>query len=327
MKIRHTRPALFIAALAIVAFAASVRPAGADEYPTRPIHLIVPFPPGAGSDTVARLVAQAMANSLPQPIVVENKSGAGGVLANRFVATSPPDGYTLLLMTGAYPAQAAMLKQLPFDPLKDIAAISTIIEYPFVAIVRADSPIATISDLIAAAKAKPGALNYATTGAGSVHHLATELFNLAAGVSTVPIAYRGGATQVLELLAGRVDFVLETLPSAAAAIKDGRVRALAVTTSQRWPTLPDVPALAETLPGYEVVSFLGFAAPAGTPGAILDLLGSKMRETLDKPDIRDRMNDMGGQSRPSTPADMQGFVAREIAKWKKVVAARNIELQ
>src|SRR4051812_49113021 len=184
MKIRHTRPALFIAALAIVAFAASVRPAGADEYPTRPIHLIVPFPPGAGSDTVARLVAQAMANSLPQPIVVENKSGAGGVLANRFVATSPPDGYTLLLMTGAYPAQAAMLKQLPFDPLKDIAAISTIIEYPFVAIVRADSPIATISDLIAAAKAKPGALNYATTGAGSVHHLATELFNLAAGVST-----------------------------------------------------------------------------------------------------------------------------------------------
>jgi tripartite-type tricarboxylate transporter receptor subunit TctC len=327
MKIRHTRPALFIAALAIVAFAASVRPAGADEYPTRPIHLIVPFPPGAGSDTVARLVAQAMANSLPQPIVVENKSGAGGVLANRFVATSPPDGYTLLLMTGAYPAQAAMLKQLPFDPLKDIAAISTIIEYPFVAIVRADSPIATISDLIAAAKAKPGALNYATTGAGSVHHLATELFNLAAGVSTVPIAYRGGATQVLELLAGRVDFVLETLPSAAAAIKDGRVRALAVTTPQRWPTLPAVPALAETLPGYEVVSFLGFAAPAGTPGAILDLLGSKMRETLDKPDIRERMNDMGGQSRPSTPADMQGFVAREIAKWKKVVAARNIELQ
>jgi tripartite-type tricarboxylate transporter receptor subunit TctC len=327
MKIRHIGPALLIAALTMAAFATSVRPAGADEYPARPIHLIVPFPPGAGSDTVARLVAQAMANSLPQPIVVENKSGAGGVLANRFVATSPPDGYTLLLMTGAYPAQAAMLKQLPFDPLKDVASISKIIEYPFVAIVRADSPIATISDLIAAAKAKPGALNYATTGAGSVHHLATELFNLAAGVSTVPIAYRGGATQVLELLAGRVDFVLETLPSAAAAIKDGRVRALAVTTLQRWPTLPNVPALAETLPGYEVVSFLGVAAPAGTPDAILDMLGSKIRQTLGLPEVRDRMNDLGGQSRPSTPADMQGFVAREIVKWKKVVAARNIELQ
>jgi tripartite-type tricarboxylate transporter receptor subunit TctC len=327
MTIRHTGSALLIAALTMVAVATSVRAARADEYPARPIHLIVPFPPGAGSDTVARLVAQAMANSLPQPIVVENKSGAGGVLANRFVATSPPDGYTLLLMTGAYPAQAAMLKQLPFDPLKDVASISTIIEYPFVAIVRADSPIATISDLIAAAKAKPGALNYATTGAGSVHHLATELFNLAAGVSTVPIAYRGGATQVLELLAGRVDFVLETLPSAAAAIKDGRVRALAVTTLQRWPTLPNVPALAETLPGYEVVSFLGIAAPAGTPDTILDMLGSKIRQTLSLPEVRDRMNDLGGQSRPSTPADMQGFVAREIAKWKKVVAARNIELQ
>jgi tripartite-type tricarboxylate transporter receptor subunit TctC len=327
MTIRHTGSALLIAALTMVAVATAVRAARADEYPARPIHLIVPFPPGAGSDTVARLVAQAMANSLPQPIVVENKSGAGGVLANRFVATSPPDGYTLLLMTGAYPAQAAMLKQLPFDPLKDVASISTIIEYPFVAIVRADSPIATISDLIAAAKAKPGALNYATTGAGSVHHLATELFNLAAGVSTVPIAYRGGATQVLELLAGRVDFVLETLPSAAAAIKDGRVRALAVTTLQRWPTLPNVPALAETLPGYEVVSFLGIAAPAGTPDTILDMLGSKIRQTLSLPEVRDRMNDLGGQSRPSTPADMQGFVAREIAKWKKVVAARNIELQ
>jgi tripartite-type tricarboxylate transporter receptor subunit TctC len=327
MTIRHTGSALLIAALTMVAVATSVLAARADEYPARPIHLIVPFPPGAGSDTVARLVAQAMANSLPQPIVVENKSGAGGVLANRFVATSPPDGYTLLLMTGAYPAQAAMLKQLPFDPLKDVASISTIIEYPFVAIVRADSPIATISDLIAAAKAKPGALNYATTGAGSVHHLATELFNLAAGVSTVPIAYRGGATQVLELLAGRVDFVLETLPSAAAAIKDGRVRALAVTTLQRWPTLPNVPALAETLPGYEVVSFLGIAAPAGTPDTILDMLGSKIRQTLSLPEVRDRMNDLGGQSRPSTPADMQGFVAREIAKWKKVVAARNIELQ
>jgi tripartite-type tricarboxylate transporter receptor subunit TctC len=327
MNIRHAGYLALIVALTLAELATSERPSRAEEYPARPIHLIVPFAPGAGSDTVARLVAQGMTDLISQPIVVENKSGAGGVLANRYVATSPPDGYTLLLMTGAYPAQAAMLKQLPFDPLKDIASISTIIEYPFVATVRADSPIRTISDLIAAAKAKSGALNYATTGAGSVHHLATELFNLAAGVSTVPIAYRGGATQVLELLAGRVDFVLETLPSASAAIKDGRVRALAVTTPQRWPTLPTVPALAETLPGYEVVSFLGVAAPGGTPDAILDLLGSKIKQALEKPEVRDRMNDLGGQPRPSTPADMQRFVAREIAKWKRVVAARNIELQ
>ncbi len=301
--------------------------AQAQDYPTRPVQLVVPFAPGAGSDTVARLVAQKMAEGLGQPVVVENKSGAGGLLANRYVATSAPDGYTMLLVTGAYPAQAAMLKELPFDPVKDVGMVSSLITYPFVLIVKPDAPFRTVGDLVTHAKSNPKKLNYATTGPGSVHHLASELFNMMAKVETVSIPYRGGATQVLELLAGRVDFVFETLPSAAAAIADGRVRALAVTTKQRWGTLPDVPAIADTLPGYEVVSFLGLAVPGGTPTPVISKLNTEIRRVLDLADIRERFKALGGEQRPASSADTQSFVAEEIRKWKDVVSERGIERQ
>jgi tripartite-type tricarboxylate transporter receptor subunit TctC len=291
------------------------------------VQVIVPFAPGAGSDTVARLVGQKMAEGLRQPVVVENKSGAGGLLANRYVATSTPDGYTILLMTGAYPAQAAMLKELPFDPLKDLSMVSSLIVYPFVLIVRPDAPYRTVGDLVTHAKSNPKKLNYATTGPGSVHHLSAELFNMMAKVETVSIPYRGGATQVLELLAGRVDFVFETLPSAAAAIADGRVRALAVTTKQRWGTLPDVPAIADTLPGYEVVSFLGLAVPSGTPAPVVARLNAEVRRVLDLADIRERFKALGGEQRPAGADESQNFVAGEIRKWRKVVSERGIERQ
>jgi tripartite-type tricarboxylate transporter receptor subunit TctC len=313
--------------MAALAAAMLAPTAQAQEYPARPLQLIVPFAPGAGSDTVARMVAQKMAAGIGQPVVVENKSGAGGLLANRYVAGAAPDGYTLLLVTGAYPAQAAMLKQLPFDPVRDISMVSLLIEYPFVLIVRPDAPFHTVEQLIAHAKSNPGKLNYATTGPGSVHHLASELFNMMAAVDTVSIAYRGGATQVLELLAGRVDFVFETLPSAASAIADGRVHALAVTTKQRWTTLPNVPPVAEVLAGYEVLSFLGLAAPGGTPGPVISKLNAEVRRIVDLPDIRDRFKALGGEQRPTSPDEMQSFVVGEIGKWQKVVSARGIERQ
>ena len=308
--------------------AALLAPAAqAQGYPTRPMQLIVPFAPGAGSDTVARLVAQKIAEGLRQPVVVENKSGAGGLLANRYVANAAPDGYTMLLVTGAYPAQAAMLKQMPFDPLKDISMVSSLIDYPFVLIVRPDAPFHTVGDLIAYAESNPRKLNYATTGPGSVHHLASELFNMMAGIETVPIAYRGGATQMIELLAGRVDFLFETLPSAAAAIADGRVRALAVTTRRRWTTLPDVPTVADALPGYEVLSFLGLAVPSGTPPLVISKLNSEIRRVLDLPDVRDRFKALGGEQRPDSASEAQNFVAGEIRKWQELVSVRRIERQ
>jgi tripartite-type tricarboxylate transporter receptor subunit TctC len=316
-----------VAVLALAVSAVLSPTVQAQDYPTRTVQLIVPFAPGAGSDTVARLIAQKMPDGLGQPVVVENKSGAGGMLANRYVAGSPPDGHTLLLVTGAYPAQAAMLKQLSFDPLKDISMISSLIEYPFVLIVRPDAPFRTVGDIVAHAKSNPKSLNYATTGAGSVHHLASELFNMMAGVETVSIAFRGGATQILELLAGRVDFVFETLPSAAAAIADGRVRAIAVTTKQRWPTLPNVPSVADALPGFEVLSFLGLAAPGGTPAPIISKLNAEIRRILELDDIRARMRALGGQLRVVSAAEMRSFVASEIRKWSEVVSARGIERQ
>jgi tripartite-type tricarboxylate transporter receptor subunit TctC len=316
-----------VAMLALAVSAAISPTVQAQDYPTRPVQLIVPFAPGAGSDTVARMIAQKMPDGLGQPVVVENKSGAGGMLANRYVAGSPPDGHTLLLVTGAYLAQAAMIKQLSFDPLKDVSMISSLIEYPFVLIVRPDSPFKTVGDIVAQAKSNPKSLNYATTGAGSVHHLAAELFNMMAGVETVPIAYRGGATQILELLAGRVDFVFETLPSAAAAIADGRVRPIAVTTKERWSTLPNVPSVADTLPGFEVLSFLGLAAPGGTPAPIISKLNAEVRRILELDDIRARMRALGGQLRVVSAAEMQSFVANEIRKWSDVVSARKIERQ
>lgn len=302
-------------------------PVHAQDFPNRPVHLIVPFAPGAGSDTVARIVAQRLSDVPPYSFVVENKTGGGGLIANRFVATAAPDGYTLLLMTGAYPTQAAMLKQMPFDPLRDITSISRIIEYPFVVIVRPDAPYRSIQDLISVAKSRPGELNYATTGAGSVHHLATELFNSMAQVKTIPIAYRGGTTQILELLAGRVDFVFETLPSASAAIADGRARALAVTSAKRWPALPDLPAVSEFLPQYEVVSFLALAAPGGTPAPIIAKLNADLVKALSHPEIRERFQKLGGEPRLGSPAETNAFIAAEISKWKDVVTKSGIELQ
>lgn len=310
-----------------LAVALLVSAANAQDYPTRPVQLIVPFAPGAGSDVVGRLVAQKMAANFGQPVVVENKSGAGGLLANRYVATSAPDGYTLLMVTGAYPAQVAMLKDMPFDPEKDISMISSLIAYPFVLVVKPDSAVRTVGDLIAHAKNNAGKLNYATTGPGSVHHLASEMFNMMAGTETVPVAYRGGATQILELLAGRVDFVFETMPTAMSFIADGRVRAVAVTTKQRWAALPDIPTVADTLPGYEVVSFLGVAAPGGTPGPVVGKLNAEIRRVLDLPDIRERFKALGGEQRPASAGETQAFVSGEIRKWKEVVAARGIERQ
>ncbi|MBV9239542.1 MAG: tripartite tricarboxylate transporter substrate binding protein, partial [Xanthobacteraceae bacterium] len=287
----------------------------------------VPFAPGAGSDIVARITAEKMSEGLSQPVVVENKSGAGGMLANRYVAGAVPDGYTLLLMTGAYPAQAAMLKELSFDPMKDVSMISLLMEYPFVLIARPDAPYKSVKELIAYAKGGAVRLNYASSGAGSVHHLTSELFNAMTGIDAVPITYRGGSVQILELLAGRVDFVFETLPSAASALSDGRVRALAVTSGQRWPALPEVPTVSEALPGFDVISFLGIATTGRTPTFIIDRLGTEMRRVLALADVRERFRQLGGEVASIGATEMETVVEDQIRKWQYVIAARGIERQ
>lgn len=299
----------------------------AQPYPSKPVKLVTPFPPGGSADVIARLAAQKLGEALGQPVVVDNRAGAGGVVGNDYAAKQPPDGYTLLLITGAYPVQAAMLKSLPFDPRADIAMVSLLTTYPFVISVRPDSPLKSVGDLIAQAKANPGKLNYPSSGIGTVHHLSGELFNAMAGTEIFHVPFRGGAGPLTEVLAGRVDILLEAMTLSIGQIQAGKLRALAVTSRGRWKALPDVPAVHETLPGYEVISFIGLGATGGTPAPIIERMNGEVRKMLDSADGNKRFVDLGGEPRASSPEEMKSFIEREIAKWREVIAARKIERQ
>ena len=299
----------------------------AQAYPAKPLRLITPFPPGGSADIIARLTAQGVGEVLGQPVIVENRGGAGGVTGSDHAAKQPPDGYTLLLISGAYPVYPAMLKSMPFDPLKDIAMVSMLTSYPFVISVVPGSPLRTLGDLIARAKANPGKLNYPSSGIGTVHHLSGELFNALAGTDLTHIPYRGGNAPLTETLAGRADVLFEAMTLSIGQIQSGKLRALAVTSRERWKALPDTPTAQETLPGYEVNSFIGLGVTGGTPAPVVERLNAAVRKALETPDIRKRFVELGGEPAATSPEEMRSFVASEMEKWKKVVAARNLEKQ
>jgi len=299
----------------------------AQPWPAKPLKLVTPFPPGGSADVIARLIGQRLAQNLGQPVVIDNRPGAGGVVGNEYTAKQPPDGYTLLLITGAYPVQAAMLKSLPFDPLVDIAMLSLLTTYPFVISVRADSPFRTLGELIAYAKAHPGKLNYPSSGVGTVHHLSGELLNAMAGIEMVHVPFRGGASPLTEVLGGRVDLLLEAMTLSIGQIQSGKLRALAVTSPERWKALPDVPTVADTVPGYEVNSFIGLGTTGRTPAPLVERLNAEVRKALADPTTHQRFVELGGAPAASTPGEMRAFVEHEIAKWKGVIRLRKIEQQ
>jgi tripartite-type tricarboxylate transporter receptor subunit TctC len=313
--------------IAAVAISLHVSLAAAQAWPTKPMKLVTPFPPGGSADVIARLIANQLSVQLGQPVVIDNRPGAGGLVGNEYVAKQPPDGYTLLLITGAYPVQAAMLKSLPFDPLVDIAMVSMLTSYPFVISVRPDSPFHTLRDLIAHAKANSGKLNYPSSGIGTVHHLSGELLNAMAGIEMVHVPFRGGASPLTEVLGGRVDLLLEAMTLSIGQIQSGKLRALAVTSRERWKALPNVPTVAETVPGYEVNSFIGLGATGRTPEPIIERANAEMRKALANAETHKRLLEFGGEPGASTPAEMRTYIEREIAKWKGVIAARKIEQQ
>ena len=301
--------------------------AAAQTYPTKPLKLVTPFPPGGSADVIARLAAERLGDGLGQPVVVDNRPGAGGMVGNDYASKQPPDGYTLLLITGAYPVQAAMLKSLPFDPLRDIAMVSVLTSYPFVISVRPDSRFRTLGDLIAEAKANPGKLNYPSSGIGTVHHLSGELLNAMAGIDMTHVPFRGGASPLTELLGGRVDLLLEAMTLSIGQVQSGKLRALAVTSRERWKALPDVPAVHDTLPGYEVISFIGLGATGGTPAPIIQRLNDEVRKLLGAPATARRFVELGGEPRATSPEEMKAFIERDIERWRSVIAARKIERQ
>lgn len=296
-------------------------------WPAKPLKLVTPFPPGGSADVIARLIGHSLAAQLGQPVVIDNRPGAGGVVGNEYAAKQPPDGYTLLLITGAYPVQAAMLKSLPFEPLADIAMVSLLTTYPFVISVRSDSPFKTLGELIAYARANPGKLNYPSSGVGTVHHLSGELLNAMAGIEMVHVPFRGGASPLTEVLGGRVDLLLEAMTLSIGQIQAGKLRALAVTSREPWPALPDVPTVAQTVPGYEVNSFIGLGATGRTPQPIIDRLNAEVRKALAERETHQRFVELGGAPGASTPAEMRSFIEREIAKWRRVISLRKIEQQ
>jgi len=296
------------------------------DYPLRPVRLVSPFAAGGTSDIVGRLLAPRLAERFGQNFIVENRPGAGGILGSAYVAKSTPDGHTLLLASGAFTSVAATVKSLPYDPVRDFAWVSMVVTYPFVIVVHPGSPIRTVEDLIHAAKRAPGKLVYGSVGVGSVFHLATELFSSMTGTELLHVPYKGGSEPLTELMGGRIQVIFTTLAGAYPHIEANRVRAVAVASLERSPQLPNVPTVAERLPGYEVTSFQGIAAARGTPPAVVARLNRELRAILESPEIRKRLVDQGGELRSGSPEDTSRHVVGEIAKWKRIVEARKIEI-
>ncbi|HVL37336.1 MAG TPA: tripartite tricarboxylate transporter substrate binding protein [Burkholderiales bacterium] len=314
-------------ALALLGGAAFALGAQAQGYPERPVRLVVGFPPGGSSDTVARVVAHHLAPLLGQPVVVENRPGAGGVIGSEAVAKAAPDGHTLLLATAGHSTAAAMMQKLPFDALKDFAWVSTITTYPFAIATAADSRIRSFEDLIARAKAAPGKISYSSAGVGTSHHLLGEWLSAEAGIEMIHVPFKGGTSPLTEVLAGRVDVMIETMTLVLPHIQSGKLRGLAVTSPEPKDYLPGVPPVAKTFPNIVFQSWLGIAAPAGTPAPIVQRLNAELRKVLAVPEVQQRLAALGGGAAPATPEQMRTQVATEIERWRLLVQTRRLERQ
>jgi len=300
----------------------------AETYPDRPIHLIVPFPPGGPADIVARPLAERLTTALGQPVVVLNKSGASGTIGAAFVAKENPDGYTLLLGTSnELTMSPGLYSKLPYDPARDFAPITTVILFPNVLVVNKDLPIHTAKDLVALTRANPGKINYGTSGTGSTNHLTTELYRISTQVKVNYVPYRGGAPAMTDLIGGRIQGMFATMPSSSGLIKGGAIRALMVTDTKRWAAIPDVPSAIEAgLPDVQVISFNGVLAPAGTPQPIIQKLHDEIVKIMNTPAMKERMSAQAGEVSTSTPEQFAKILKVDFKKWLAVIKANGIHV-
>lgn len=303
------------------------RTAAADSYPSRPIHLIVGFPPGGGVDIVARLIAQWLSLRLGRQVIVENKPGVGGNIATAIVARSAPDGYTLTYIGTVAAINPAFYKDPGFDFIRDIAPVAGLMRVPMVMEVTPALPVKTVLEFIAYAKAHPGKLNMASSGIGTAGHVAGELFQMMTGVKLVHVPYRGETPALNDLIAGQVQVTFNPLPASIGFLKAGKLRALAVTTTQRSQIFPDIPCVSDFVPGYEASVWYGVGAPRNTPTAIVDRLNKEINGALADPKIRSRLAALGGMELPGSPADFGKLIAEETAKWTKVLKFAGIKPQ
>jgi len=315
---------LLAAAVALAPWPAQAQ--APDAWPSKPIRLILPFPPGGPTDILGRLVGDRLAASLGQPVIVENHGGAGGNIGAEAAAKSAPDGYTLLLVSNPIVISPSLYSKLNYDPQRDFAPVSLLATVPNVMVTYPSLGVDTLQEFIALAKSKPG-MNFGSGGAGTSNHAAGELFNILAGVKLVHVPYKGVNLAMNDVLAGRIQLVVIGVPAAGPHIKAGRLRALAVIAPQRLPALPDVPTVAEAgLPAFEVTTFYGLLAPAGTPKPIVNRLNAQLVRIMHSPEMKDRLAVMATDPATDTPEEFADFLKRETAKWGEVVRKAGLKV-
>lgn len=298
------------------------------QYPDKPLKFVVPWPPGGAADIMARLIADRLAKEFGQPVVVDNRLGAGGLMATEQVARMPPDGYTLLLgSTGPNAIAAGLYQNLRYDPLKDLTHVTQITDLPLLLVVSKELPVNSVGELIAYAKANPGKLNFASVGAGTAQHLASEIFKLAAGIDIVHVPYKGSAPAFTDLASGRVQMLFDNIPASRAMIQTGRVKVLAVSTAARASAMPEVPTVAESgLPGFQVSAWQNISMPPGSPPEVAARIGREIGKLMNEPETRKRVTDMGANIAVNTPETETRRVKDEIEKWRRAVTAAGVKL-
>ena len=305
--------------LAIAIFALAAGVANAADYPTRPIHWVVPYPPGGTTDILARITATWLQDKLGQTIIIENKPGGGNNIGVEYVVKAPADGYTMLLVNPANGINTTLYKNLPFDFIRDIQPVAGLIRTPNVMVVPATLPVKTVSDFISWCKANPGKVNLASSGSGTSVHLSGELFKTMTGCNMLHVPYKGAGPALPALIAGEVHVMFDNLPSSMPHIKSGRLRALGVTSAKRDPTLPDVPTVGETVKGYEATAWFGVGMPKGSPREAIDKINATVNAALADPGMLKRYADLGGTPIGGTPEDFGKVIKAETDKWAKVV--------
>jgi tripartite-type tricarboxylate transporter receptor subunit TctC len=317
----------FLHLAAAAALPISARSGLAQSYPTRPVRLIVGYSAGGTADIVARIIAQRLTERLGQPVVVENKPGATTNIATQAVISAAPDGHTLLYVTAANATNASLYASLPFNFMRDIVPVAGLVEFTLVLVVNAALPVHSIGEFVAYARANPGKISMASFGVGTTSHLSGELLKLVTGIDAVHVPYRGGAPMITDLVTGQVQAAFDALPESLPHIRTGALRPLAVTTAARAESLPDIPTIGDTIPGYEASSWAGLGAPRGTPPAVIETLRREAAAALADPAIRARLNDLGSAPWPLGPDAFGAYIATETEKWAKVVKFAGVKAE
>ncbi|MCA1527737.1 Bug family tripartite tricarboxylate transporter substrate binding protein [Bradyrhizobium yuanmingense] len=315
--LRILRKSVFGLAVLLGLFSAA--PPAAAAYPDRPVHWLIGFSPGGPVDIVARIMAQWLSERLGQQFIVENRTGSGGNIAAAAAINAPPDGYTLLFVAPNNAISTSLYKKLPFDFLRDTTPVASIMQLTNMLVVSNAFPPKSVKEFIDYCKANPGKISYASSGNGTSVHMSAELFKVMTKCDMLHVPYRGSAVAFPDIISNKVQLIFDNLPSAMEQVKGGNVRALGVTSPQRWPSVPDVPAIAETVPGFESVGFYGISAPKGTPPEVIEILNKAVGEALKDPKLVAKLAETGGIPKPMTPAEFGKLVADETAKWRKVV--------